>query len=179
MISCLGAAPRLGIERGERSVTNEPVSRAEGDYLVARRGGFTLVETMVVVVVIGLVSLIALPNLQNAWAHSSVLSAKSKVTSLYYRARSTAVESSRTAILVVSGGNAYLVARPRQDGAAGVDTVTRVENVYTQFQVNLTSDADSIRVAPTGLGINGANLVLTKGSYADTVSINQYGRILK
>jgi prepilin-type N-terminal cleavage/methylation domain-containing protein len=146
---------------------------------VSRRSGFTLVETLIVVVVMGLVSLIALPSLQNAWAHSSVLSAKSKVTSLYYRARASAVESSRTAILVVNGGNAYVVTRPSMGVGVVFDTVTRVENVYTQYQVNLTSDQDSIRIAPTGLGMNGANLVLTKGSYADTVSINQYGRILK
>jgi hypothetical protein len=73
------------------------------------------------------------------------------------------------------------VARPRLTALAGstVDTITPVENVYTQFQVNLTSNVDSIRVSPTGLGLNAANLVLTKGSYADTMSINQYGRILK
>lgn len=148
---------------------------------MSRRRGFTLIETLVVVVVMGLVMLIALPSLQNAWAHSSVLSAKSKVTSLYYRARAAAVESSRTGILVVSGGNAYVVARPRLTSLAGstVDTVTRVENVYSQFQVNLTSDVDSVRISPTGIGMNSANLVLTKGSYADTLSINQYGRILK
>jgi prepilin-type N-terminal cleavage/methylation domain-containing protein len=146
---------------------------------VPRRSGYTLVETLVVVVVMGLVTLIALPSLQNAWAHTSVLSAKSKVTTLFYRARGTAIESSRTAILVVNGGNAYVVARPRLTGAGLYDTITPVENVYTQFQVNLTSDADSIRVSPTGLGLNAANLVLRKGSYADTMSINQYGRILK
>jgi prepilin-type N-terminal cleavage/methylation domain-containing protein len=147
---------------------------------VSRRRGFTLVETLVVVVVVGLVSLIALPSLQNAWAHSSVLSAKSKITSLYYRARATAVESSRNTVLVTNSGNAYVVARPRLTAGAGTfDTITRVENVYTQFQVNLTSNTDSVRISPTGLGTNGANLILTKGSYADTVFINQYGRILK
>jgi prepilin-type N-terminal cleavage/methylation domain-containing protein len=148
---------------------------------VSRRSGFTLVETLVVVVVMGLVILIALPSLQNAWAHSSVLSAKSKITTLFYRARGTAIESSRNTVLVVNGGNAYVVARPRLTvgGTGTFDTITPVENLYTQFQVNLTSTADSVRVSPTGLGSNAANLVLSKGSYADTLFINQYGRILK
>jgi prepilin-type N-terminal cleavage/methylation domain-containing protein len=148
---------------------------------VLRRGGFTLVETLMVVVVMGLVTLIALPTLQNAWAHTSVLSAKGKVTSLYYKTRASAIESSRTAILVVNGGNAYVVARPRLVTLPGssVDTITPVENLYTQFQVSLTSNVDSVRVTPTGLGAGGAQLVLTKGSYADTLSINQYGRIVK
>jgi prepilin-type N-terminal cleavage/methylation domain-containing protein len=147
---------------------------------VSRRSGFTLVETLVVVVVMGLLVLIALPSLQNAWAHSNVLSAKSKITTLFYRARGTAIESSRNTVLVVNGGNAYVVARPRLNAGAGAfDTITPVENLYTQFQVNLTSTDDSVRLSPTGLGSNGANLVLTKGSYADTLFINQYGRILK
>jgi type II secretion system protein H len=147
---------------------------------VSRRSGFTLVETLVVVVVMGLVTLIALPSLQNAWAHTSVLSAKSKLTTLFYRARGTAIASSRNTVLVVNGGNAYVVARPRLNGGAGTfDTISPVENMYTQFQVNLTSNVDSVRVSPTGLGSNGANLILAKGSYADTVFINQYGRILK
>ncbi len=132
-----------------------------------------------VIVVIGLVSLIGLPRLRDAWAHSNVLSSKAKITSLYARARAAAVEGSRTAILVVNGGNAYVVARPRLTGAGLYDTITPVENLYTQFKVSLTSNADSVWVAPTGLGQGGANLVLTKGSYADTVFINQYGRILK
>jgi len=61
------------------------VTWSEGESLVLRRAGFTLVETLMVVVVMGLVTLIALPTLQNAWAHTSVLSDKGKVTSLYYK----------------------------------------------------------------------------------------------
>lgn len=148
---------------------------------MSRRYGFTLVETLIVIVVIGLVSLIGLPKLQHAWAHSNVLSSKAKITSLYARARAAAVEGSRTAILVVNGGNAYVVARPRLTGAGAYDTITPVENLYTQFQVSLTSNVDSVWIAPTGLGLGAAQtqIVLTKGSYADTVFINQYGRILK
>jgi prepilin-type N-terminal cleavage/methylation domain-containing protein len=155
--------------------------RIRGSILVSRRDGFTLVEALMVIVVIGLVSLIGLPRLQNAWAHSNVLSSKAKITSLYARARASAIEGSRTAILVVNGGNAYVVARPRLVDLAGstFDTITPVENLYTQYRVNLTADVDSLPVAPTGLGLGGAQVVLTKGSYADTVFVNQYGRILK
>jgi prepilin-type N-terminal cleavage/methylation domain-containing protein len=150
--------------------------RTRGSILVSRRNGFTLVEALMVIVVIGMVSLIGLPKLQHAWAHSNVLSSKAKITSLYARARASAVESSRTTVLVVSGGNAYVVANL---GGGVFDTITPVENLYTQYRVNLTADADSVRIAPTGLGLGGAQVVLTKGSYADTVVINQYGRILK
>jgi prepilin-type N-terminal cleavage/methylation domain-containing protein len=154
--------------------------RTGGSILVSRRDGFTLVEALMVIVVIGLVSLLGLPKLQHAWAHSNVLSSKAKITSLYARARASAVEGNRTAILVVNGGNAYVVTRPFAGGVGTTfDTITPVENLYTQYRVNLTADVDSARIAPTGLGLNGAQIVLTKGSYADTVVINQYGRILK
>jgi prepilin-type N-terminal cleavage/methylation domain-containing protein len=61
---------------------------------VARRNGFTLIETLIVLVVIGLVGLIAMPKFQQALAQSNILSAKAKLMALYAKARATAAGSS-------------------------------------------------------------------------------------
>jgi prepilin-type N-terminal cleavage/methylation domain-containing protein len=144
-----------------------------------RAAGFTLVETLIAIVVVGLVSLIALPRFQEAMATTNLRGARTKVASLYAKTRAVAIESSRTATLRVQGGNAYVIASPRRKAGAGtIDTITPVENLYTQYGVNLAPDID-VRVAPTGLGLDAATLVLTKGSHVDTVSISRVGQVIK
>jgi len=147
---------------------------------VARRHGFSLIEMLIVMVVIGLASLIALPKMNAAFTHSNIISAKSKLASLYSIARSTAVSSGQTAILRVNGNQVYVYARPRLKAGAGtVDTITTPTNLSTQFGVTLSGGVDSVRISPNGLGLDSAVIILTKSSWLDTVIISRYGRVLK
>jgi hypothetical protein len=81
-------------------------------------------------------------------------------------------------VLRLSGNKVYVVAS-KLNVAAGVDTVTPVENIYTQYGVTVTPSTDSIMLDQSGLGRNGATIVLSKSGRADTVTISQYGQILK
>lgn len=147
---------------------------------MARRHGFSLIEMLIVLVVIGLTSLIALPKMNAAFTHSNIISAKSKLASLYSIARSTAVSSGQTAILRVNGNQVYVYARPRLKAGAGtVDTITQPSNLSTQFGVTLSGGVDSVRISPNGLGLDSAVIILTKSSWLDTVIISRYGRVLK
>ncbi len=149
---------------------------------MARRCGFTLIEMLVVVVVIGLASLIALPKLNDAFAHSNVLSAKAKLSALYSAARTTAMSSNQTGILRVNGNQVYVYARPRRRApTAGnsVDTIVRPTDFSTAYGVTLTGGVDSVRIASTGLGLDSAVIILTKSHTIDTLIISKYGRVLK
>jgi prepilin-type N-terminal cleavage/methylation domain-containing protein len=153
-----------------------------GESLVTRRTGFTLIEMLVVVVVIGLTSLIALPKLNTAFARSNVLSAKAKVMALYSTARATAMSSNQTAILRVNGNQVYVYARPRRQApTAGntVDTIIRPTDISTAYGVTLSGGVDSVRISSAGLGLDSATLVLTKYTTIDTVYISRYGRVIK
>ena len=142
------------------------------------RAGISLVETLMAVVVVSLVSLVTFPKFQEAMATTNMRGARYKVASLYARTRAVAVESSRIATLRVDGSRIYLLAQPRRlPGAGTVDTI-RVENLATQFGVSLSPNAD-IRVAPTGLGLDAGNIILTKGVHVDTVSISRFGQVIK
>ena len=141
--------------------------------------GFTLVEALVAMVVVGLVSLIAFPRFQEAMATTNLRGARTKVASLYVKTRTVAIESSRTATLRVEGGSVYVIAQPRRKPGVGtIDTITPVENLSTQFGVSISPTID-VRVAPTGVGLDAATLVLTKGSHVDTVSISRLGQVVK
>jgi prepilin-type N-terminal cleavage/methylation domain-containing protein len=149
---------------------------------VARRHGFTLIETLIVLVVIGLVGLMALPRLNGAFAQSNVLSAKAKVMALYSTARTTAVSSNQTAVLRISGNQVYVYAYPRRKAPIGAntrDTIIRPTDLSTAYGVTLSGGTDSVRVSPTGLGRDSAVIVLTKYSSVDTLLISRYGRVIK
>ncbi|MGH7515183.1 MAG: pilus assembly FimT family protein [Gemmatimonadales bacterium] len=147
-----------------------------------RGNGFTLIETLIVLVIIGLAGLIALPRLNTAFAQSNVLSAKARLMALYSTARATAVSANQTAVLRINGNQVYVYASPRRKapiGANTIDTIVRPSNLSTTYGVTLSGGVDSVRVASTGLGLDSAAIVLTKYSAVDTVFISRYGRVLK
>jgi prepilin-type N-terminal cleavage/methylation domain-containing protein len=148
---------------------------------VARRRGFTLIEMLIVLVIIGLTSLIMLPKLNDAFAHSNVLSAKARLSAMYSAARMTAVSANQTGILRVNGNQVYVYARPRRKApviaANQVDTIVRPTNFSTAYGVTLTGGVDSVRIASTGLGLDSAVIILTKSHTIDTLYISKYGRV--
>jgi len=149
---------------------------------VKHRHGFTLVETMLVVVIMGLVTLMAIPKLNSAFDRTGVLNAKARVMALYSTARSIAMSSNQTAIVRLNGNQVYLYARPRRRApTAGntVDTIIRPVDLYNVYGVTVSGGADSVRVSSTGLGLDSATVVLTKSTFIDTVFISRYGRVIK
>ena len=147
---------------------------------MASRNGFTLVETLMVIVIVGLLMLIAFPKVRDSLAQSNLVSARSKVMSLYSVARATSVNSGRVTWLHAHGNLAYVTAIGRRKAGAGVqDTITPPENIQTQYGVSLASNADSVRINPNGIGSMAAVIRLVKGSRADTVNVSSYGRVMK
>jgi Tfp pilus assembly protein FimT len=124
--------------------------------------------------------MIALPRLNAAFDRSSVGSAKSRLTALYGAARAVATSANQTAGLRLNGNQVYVYASPRHKAGAGtIDTIVRPADFSTAYGVTLSGGFDSVRVASTGLGLDSAVIVLTKGYSADTVIINRFGRVLK
>jgi len=148
---------------------------------VIRRAGFSLIEMLIVVVVIGLMTLIALPRLNDAFAQNNLNSVRAKIVSLFSVARATAAGTSRLTVLRLSGNQIYVVSGPLKlkPGAGTIDTVTPVENINTEYGVTASVSTDSILLDQSGLGRNGSTIILTKSGRADTIIINQYGRIQK
>ena len=145
-----------------------------------RGNGFTLIEMLIVVVIIGLAGLIALPKLNTAFAQSNVLSAKARLMALYNTARATAVSSNQTATLRINGNQVMVYASPRRTAGAGtIDTIVRPSNLSTSFGVTVGGGVDSVRVASSGLGMDSAVIVLSKYTAVDTLYISRYGRIIK
>ena len=145
-----------------------------------RRAGFSLIEMLIVVVVIGLMTLIAIPRLADAFAQNNLNNVRAKIISLYAVARANAGGTSRPTVLRLSGNKIYVVSGPRLKAGAGtLDTLTPVENIYTLYGITANVSSDSILLDQSGLGRNGSTIILSKSGRADTVTISQYGQILK
>ena len=148
-----------------------------------RRLGFTLIETLIVIVVIGLRTMIAIPRRTAALAQSNVRSVGSRVAAVYSAARTVAVSTGRTATVHVSGNKIWAVAGPprMKAGAGTMDTIVLPENLMTSSHVALTPSTPSFSISPSGLGQNTADITVTatKDGHSSTVTIKTYGRVIR
>jgi prepilin-type N-terminal cleavage/methylation domain-containing protein len=148
---------------------------------VSRRHGFTLIEMMMVVVIISLTTLMAVPRFRAAVNRSNLTSARGTVMASYSAAKAAAAGSGRIATMYVNGNKIWVTAKPRLKAGAGtVDTIVLPKNLYTMYGVTAaTTNGDTVTVNQTGLGNLANEVRLTHGNIADTVKINQYGRVYK
>jgi Tfp pilus assembly protein FimT len=143
-----------------------------------RRNGFTLVETLILVVIMGIVLAFGIPKFRETQMRSEVRGAHNAVVNWYSRARTAAVSSGRTVTMNISG-NRILVTR--STGVTTFDTVG-VERLDNMFHVTATSSVADVVVTPTGLGSGGADdtqIIVSRDGIADTVMISRFGRVLK
>ena len=149
------------------------------------RTGFTLVETLISVVVVSLLMMIAYPKVASSMAKTDLRSARTALVNAAASARSAATESSRTTWLKFEGNRAVVLARPRRTaGAPGsdADTVGVVLDLNEAYGVTVTAVSDSIRFNPGGFGTDLAaseTITISRGSHAESITVDALGRVTK
>jgi prepilin-type N-terminal cleavage/methylation domain-containing protein len=150
-----------------------------------RRGGFTLIEMLVALVVVSLVLLIGLPKFTSAMTAQNLRGSRTVVVNMLAKARAASTESNRLTWLKVSGNKAVILARPRLVTAAGsnADTLGLVEDLNKRYGVTVAMSRDSIGFDPRGiaseLGGGAVTLTVTKSSHSEVVTIDALGRVVK
>lgn len=136
------------------------------------RRGFTLLELAITAVLIGLVTLIAIPAVAHARDRAAVHGATSLLVSVLADARHQALRWQRRTAVQFDTLTANTVVH------AGSDTLLRVP-LDSLFRVALASSRDSIAFYPTGLGYGAANtrLIVSRGAAAETVTVSRAGRV--
>jgi prepilin-type N-terminal cleavage/methylation domain-containing protein len=150
---------------------------------VRSRSGFTLIEALIVVVILGLIVLLGYPKVGAAMAKTDLRSARTTVINLVATARAASVQTNRRTWIKFEGNKAYVLARPRQKAGAGTaDTVGTVQNLSAQYGVTLAAVADSIQFDPRGFGANlgdTSSVTLSRNGHAETVKLDGLGRVIK
>lgn len=151
---------------------------------MGRRKGFTLIETLLVIVIVSILVLIGYPKFSSAMVKTNVRGARTTLANMFSKARAAATQSNRKTRLVLSGNQVWIVASPRLSGAGTFDTIGVVENLNTLYGVTVTSSpaVDSVKFDSRGLaGGFGATstLKVAKSGHTDSIVVDGLGRVVK
>ena len=138
--------------------------------------GFSLVEALIVVVIMGILVLLITPRFDPVLATRNVKAARASFTGLYNRARMAAVQTRVNATVTITGNVASAAVTTTWGGTQNIGTAVLFED---DFGVTATASPTSVTIAPSGLVRTGLpfQLVLARSSARDTVRITGYGRI--
>lgn len=142
--------------------------------------GFSLIEVLTVLIMIGVLSALALPKLGNTLAHQDVRGARNFITSAHARARASAATRGRRTTLVLKNGALAVMSAHPVTGA--IQTMGPPDTVTLRFGVTLSIDParDSLVFNAKGNGTESTatTIIITKRGFADTITIAPMGRIL-
>jgi len=139
------------------------------------RAGFSLVEMMIAITVVGLMLAMAMPKIRDGQVSRDVKSARVALANMYARARVKALQSRKSTTIRFSGNSVWITV-PR---GAGLDTVGAVANLTTGYGVAITASTPTITIMPTGLSNMAATATIkvSRSGKSDSVMISGYGRL--
>ena len=143
-----------------------------------RRNGFTLIEMMIVVVVMGLIMLVALPRVRSGMIKSAIRSARSDIIAMHSQARNAAVQQGKPTQVSFNGDRAVVLMEVAPGSASWADTLSGVQDMSDKYGVRLTASQDW-KFAPRGFGLQGGTVRISRGGYADTVTVSGFGRVVQ
>ena len=151
---------------------------------MSHRRGFTLIETLLAVVIVSILVLIGYPKVSRAMAQTDVRSAQTALANMFAKARAAATQGSRKTALMFDGNQVLVTAKPRlvSDGVSAIDTVGTVMNLNALYGVTVTPGVDSVAFDPRGLGSNFGTTTtfsVARGGHTDSVTIDGLGRVIR
>jgi prepilin-type N-terminal cleavage/methylation domain-containing protein len=155
---------------------------------VSRRNGFSLIEMLIVVVILGIMAAMVYPRVSQVMAKNDLRSARTTLANNFAMARSLAMQRSRSASVNFNVNNVVVTMSPRMVWLAGstLDTIGGVQNLNTLYGVTVTAPVASVNYDPRGFaggpsGLGGAlvTFVVSRSGKQDSVSLDYLGRVTK
>ncbi len=146
--------------------------------LPAATRGFTLIESLLVVVIIGTLASFAFPYFSGGPDESNVRSASDAIAAMHTRARGVAIQRAQRTVFELRSG--VMVIRSSHPMTGVIDTVGAVEDMRQRFAVDVVATRDSLVFDGRGFGAESSetSIYVRRGSAADTLQISAAGRML-
>jgi prepilin-type N-terminal cleavage/methylation domain-containing protein len=143
-----------------------------------RRRGFSTIEMIIVIVLIGLIASIGFPRLRQGLEKQNVRSAKALIATLASTARGTAVQRGCSATLNLTVDSIWVSACGVNPPAASVQVGTK-KVVGSEFSVTLVPTRASVIYDPRGIAtvFQPTTIRVIGPRYRDSVVINELGRV--
>ena len=149
-----------------------------------RQRGFTFVEILIVMVLIGIIASLGIPRIRGAIYKQNVRSARVSTSTVLVKARAAAVQRGCAAsVHFTSGTNGVIwITVCKANTSVGVDTLGGIERIASRYSVTFTASTDSIRYMPNGLALNnnaGTTLKFVSSPYSDSLVVNSVGKVVR
>ena len=147
-----------------------------------QRSGFTTIEMVIVVVLIGLIAAIGFPKIRQSLDKANVRSARAAVGTIAATAQAAAIQRGCRGVIHFLATNATVWVTT--NCPTKVDTVSGVQQLGTRFKVTLVATRDSVRYDPRGLSLDNlttntvVRLAGSVGSNLDSTVINPLGKVV-
>ena len=147
--------------------------------------GFTFIELLSVLVVIGLILIIALPKLNEAFRQRSVVTAADRLVLAHSLARSTALRYGRVAQLHIDPTKTQFWVDVDTSGTGqrqiigGVQTLSSGGLTFTATRTLLCFDARGLPTTRTGCTAGGDTVVFTLSGRTSSVVVTSLGKVLR
>ncbi len=145
--------------------------------IASRRNGFSLIELMIVVVLVGILTLVTAPTGRRIMVKNAVRTAKQEIAATLAVARASAIHNGRPTRFVRTSN----VVHVRLEMGTQFDTVG-VPLDLSEHRVTIAMNPDTIRFDPRGFapGMAGAyqTIRFTRAGHSDSVCVTRFGRII-
>ena len=145
-----------------------------------KRHGFSAIELVIVVTIIGVIATVALPRGRDTHARSQVRSAKQELAVTLVRARATAIQNGRAARFVRQGNFVSVVL----ESGGQLVPIGPANDLGSEYGVTVATGPEAIRFDPRGFAFGiGAetgyqSIRITRGALADSVCVTRFGRVI-
>ena len=151
-----------------------------------RRTGFTLLEVLVVITIIGVIAMIGVPKMNSAFQKTNVRSARSAASTYVATARQAAIQRGCRGVVHFSSGAAgtvWVTVCPRMNAGSGsIDTIGVVSKLAKMYGVTMSETRDSVQFDPRGLSLDNTTTTIVRFAgntgNTDSIVINQLGKVV-
>jgi prepilin-type N-terminal cleavage/methylation domain len=137
--------------------------------LVNQQKGFTLIELIIVMGIMGILATIAAPHFQNYIGNQNLKTAARGITSDFFATREKALsENVKYRITFDQASNSYTIARGTYTGAPYVDQQTKLMTSYASY---IKVDADQVVFFQTRGTVTACNFTISNTNNGSVANI--------